>query len=67
MEDWVEVLLLLVQNLGAWNLYEVSRIDLTFITHQLNVDPLVTPKKQKSRKSAKPHVEAVKEEVKKLK
>ena len=62
MEDWVEVLLLLVQNLGAWNLYEVSRVDSTFITHQLNVDPLVTPKKQKLRKSAKPHVEAVKEE-----
>ena len=58
----MEVLLLLVQNLGAWNLYEVSRVDSTFITHQLNVDPLVTPKKQKLRKSAKPHVEAVKEE-----
>ena len=59
----------LIQNLDvfAWNLYEVPRVDLTFITHQLNVDPLVTPKKHKLRKSAKPHVEVVKEEVKKLK
>ena len=51
----------------AWNLYEVPRVDLTFITHRLNVDPLVTPKKQKPRRSTKPHVEAVKEEMKKLK
>ena len=51
----------------AWNLYEVPRVDLTFITHRLNVDPLVTPKKQKPRRSTKPHMEAVKEEMKKLK
>ena len=51
----------------AWNPYEVPRVDLTFITHRLNVDPLVMPKKQKPRRSVKPHVEAVKEEMKKLK
>ena len=45
----------------------MPRVDPTFITHRFNVDPLVTPKKQKPRRSAKPHVEAVKEEVKKLK
>ena len=51
----------------AWNPYEVPKVDPTFITHQLNVDPLVMPKKQKLRRLAKPHVEAMKEEVKKLK
>ena len=69
VKDRVEVLLSLIQNLDvfAWNLYEVPRVDPTYITHRLNVDPLVTPKKQKPRRLAKPHVEAVKEEVKKLK
>ena len=51
----------------AWNPYEVPRVDPTYITHQLNVDPLVTPKKQKPRRSVKPHMKAMKEEVKKLK
>ena len=69
VKDQVEVLLSLIQNLDvfAWNLYEVPMVDLTFITHRLNVDPLIKPKKQKLRRSAKPHVEAVKEEMKKLK
>ena len=69
VEDRVEVLLSLIQNLDvfAWNPYKMPRVDPTFITHRFNVDPLVTPKKQKPRRSAKPHVEAVKEEVKKLK
>ena len=49
VEDQGEVLLSLIHNLDVftWNPYEVSRVDPTFITHQLNVDPLVTPKKQK--------------------
>ena len=42
-------------------------MDLAFITHKLNVDPLVLPKKQKPRRLVKPHVEALKEEVEKLK
>ena len=42
-------------------------MDPTFITHKLNVDPLVPLKKQKLRRLVKPHVKAVKEEVKKLK
>jgi len=41
----------------------VPRVDPTFITHKLNVDPLVPPKKQKLRRSAKSYVEVVKEEV----
>ena len=35
--------------------------------HKLYVDPLVPPKKQRPMRSTKPHVEAVKEEVEKLK
>ena len=36
-------------------------VDLEFIVHRLNVDPLFPPKKQKPpRRSAKEHVEAVK-------
>lgn len=42
-------------------------MDLEFITHWLNVDPSYLPKKQKPRRSAKEHVEVVKQEVKMLK
>ena len=69
VEDWVEVHLSLIQNLDvfAWNPYKVPGVDLTFITHWLNVDPLVMLKKHRPSRSTKPHVEVVKEEVKKLK
>ena len=42
-------------------------VDPEFIVHRINVDPLFPPKKQKSRRSAKEHVEAPKQEVKQLK
>ena len=69
VENRVEILLSLVQNLDvfAWSPYEVPRVDPAFIVHKLNVDLLVPPKKQRLRRSAKPQVEAVKEETKKLK
>ena len=35
-------------------------VDSEFIVHQLNVDPLFPLKKQKPRRLAKKHVEAVK-------
>lgn len=65
----MEVLLSPVQNFDmfAWNLYKVPEVDPGFITHKLNIDPLIPPKKQKLRRLAKPYVEAVKEEVEKLK
>ncbi|XP_075645333.1 uncharacterized protein LOC142616345 [Castanea sativa] len=47
--------------------YEVPKVDLEFIVHRLNVDPSFPPKKQKPRRSAKEHVEAVKLEVNRLK
>lgn len=69
IEEWVKVLLMLARNLDvfAWNPYDVLEEDPAFIMHQLNTDPLVPPKKQRSRRAAKPHNEAVKEEVEKLK
>ena len=65
----MKVLLSLVQNLDifAWSPYEVPDVDLEFIVHKLNVNPLSPPKKQKLRQSAKSHMEAMKEEVEKLK
>ena len=41
-------------------------LDPEFIIHKLNVDLLFPPRKQKLRRSAKEHVEAVKMEVQKL-
>ena len=68
-EDRVEMLLLLIQNMDvfAWSLYKVPGVDPEFIVHKLNVDPLFPSKKQKPRRSAKEHVEAIKQEVQKLK
>ena len=68
-EDRVQVLLFLTQNIDvfAWSPYEVPGVDPGFIVHKLNVDPSYPPKKQKSRRSAKDHVEVVRQEVKKLK
>ena len=50
----------------AWNAYEAPGVDLDFICHHLNVNPLITPRKQPSRRSSD-HYEAIKDEVTKLK
>ena len=42
-------------------------MDLDFICHHLNVNPMVFPKKQPPRRSSKKHAEAVKEKVSTLK
>ena len=67
--DKVEILLFLMQNVDvfAWSLYEVPGVDPEFIVHKLNVDPSFPPKKQKLRRAAKEHVDAVNLEVQKLK
>ena len=67
-EDKVEMLLLLIQNVDvfAWSPYEVPEVDLEFIVHRLNVDPSFPPKTQKSRRSARKHIEVVRSEVQKL-
>ena len=68
-EERVQVLLFLIQNMDvfAWNPYEVPEVNPGFIVHKLNVDPSYPPKKQKPRRSAKDHVDAVRQEVEKLK
>ncbi|XP_075645609.1 uncharacterized protein LOC142616695 [Castanea sativa] len=64
----VQLLLFLIQNVDVftWNPYEVPGVDPEFIVHKLNVDPLCPPKKQRLRRSAKEHVEVVRQEVGKL-
>ena len=59
----------LVQNMYvfAWSPYNVPGVDLNFIMHKLNVDPKVIPKKQRPMRSVRPHVEAINEEMEKLK
>ena len=42
-------------------------MDPDFIRHHLNVNPLITPKKQLPRRLSKEHAEAVRQEVTKLK
>ena len=51
----------------AWNTYKAPRVDPDFICHHLNVNPLITPKKQLPRRLSKEHAEAVRQEVTKLK
>ncbi|XP_065624600.1 uncharacterized protein LOC136065392 [Quercus suber] len=51
----------------AWDPCDAPGIDPSFICHRLNVNPLVTPRKQPPRRPSKEHAEAVKEEVNKLK
>ena len=43
----------------AWNAYEAPGVDLDFICHHLNVNPLTALKKQLSRCPSKEHAEAV--------
>ncbi|XP_030949602.1 uncharacterized protein LOC115973478 [Quercus lobata] len=51
----------------AWDTYEASGVDPNFIYHHLNVNPSITPKKKLPRRPSKKHVDAVREEVIKLK
>ena len=51
----------------SWSAYEALGVDPNFICQYLNVNPTVTPKKPPPQRSFKEHVEAIKEEVIKLK
>ena len=51
----------------AWSTYEAPGVDPEFICHHLKVNPLVAPKKQPPWRPSKEHVEAIREEVAKLK
>ena len=51
----------------AWSAYKALGVDPTLISHHLNINLAIVPKKQPLRRSSKKHFEAVKEEVLKLK
>ena len=51
----------------AWNAYEALGVDPEFICHHLKVNPLITPRKRPPQHPSKEHVEAVQEEVTRLK
>ena len=69
LQEKEELVKLLRRNVDvfAWDAYEAPGLDPKFICHRLNVDPLVTPKKQPPRCPSNVHVEAIKSEVVKLK
>ena len=69
LQEREELIKFLKQNIDVftWNTYEAPGVDPGFICHHLNVNPLVTPKKQLPRCPSKEHAEAVREEVMKLK
>ena len=64
-----ELLVFLKRNIDVfvWDAYEAPRVDPNFIYHHLNVNPSITPKKQPPQRPSKEHVDAVREEVIKLK
>ena len=51
----------------AWDTYEAPRVDPNFICHHLNVNLSITPRRQPPRRPSMERVEAVKNEVTKLK
>ena len=51
----------------AWSTYEAPGVDPNLICHHLNINPMVTPRKQPPRHSFKKHSKAIKEKVVKLK
>ena len=51
----------------AWDTYDAPGVDLSFICHHLNANPSATPKKQPHRRPSKEHVNAVRDEMIKLK
>ena len=51
----------------AWDAYEALRVDPNFICHHLNVNPSITPRRQPPQRPSKEQVDAVKNEVTKLK
>ena len=64
-----ELIEFLKQNIDvfAWNTYKAPEVNPEFICHHLNVNPSIVPKKQPHRRPSKQHIEAVREEVTKLK
>ena len=51
----------------AWDACDAPGIDPAFICHRLNVNPSITPKKQPPRRPSREHVDAIRDEVIKVK
>lgn len=64
-----ELMVSLRDNLDVfvWSAYEAPGVDLKFLCHCLNVNPVVMLKRQPHQRYSKEHSEVVKEEVNKLK
>ena len=64
-----ELVIFLKKNVDifAWNAYEAPGVDPSFICHHLTVNPVVTPRKQPPWCSSKEYLDAVKDEMTKLK
>ena len=64
-----ELVIFLKENVDvfAWNAYEALGVDPSFNFHHLNVNPMVTPRRQPPQHSSKEHSDAVRDEVTKLK
>ena len=64
-----ELMVFLKKNIDvfAWSAYKAPGVDLTLISHYLNINLAIVPRKQPPRCSSKKHSEDVKEEVLKLK
>ena len=64
-----ELMVFLKKNIDvfAWSAYKAPGVDPTLISHYLNINLAIVPKKQPPRCSSKKHSEAIKEEVLKLK
>ena len=69
LDEKEELLDFLGENIDvfAWSVYKAYSVDPDFIYDYLNVNLATLPKRQSSRRSSKEHVEAIKEEVNKLK
>ena len=69
LQEKEELVELLRRNVDvfAWDAYEALGLNPNFICHHLNVDLSATPKKQSPRRPSNEHVEAIKNEVVKLK
>ena len=64
-----ELLIFLRSNIDvfAWSAYEAPGVNLEFISHYLNVNSTIIPKRQQPWQFSKEHAKVVKEEVNKLK
>ena len=65
-EELVEILKRNI-DVFAWDACDALGINPAFICHHLNVNPSITPKKQSPQRLSREHVEAIREEVMKLK